>query len=301
MKLRSLLLTLSLLASVSFGGFFPVNAQTVDLSTGLTISAVVNAPGTPGGGGGGGGGGGFPGPTTIVNFSGRAYPLSRVSILQDGALAVSTIAGPDARFAVSFTSVTAGSYTFTVYGEDSAGRRSENFSFPLIIRSGTTVDVSGIFISPTIDVDKSEVRQGDNLIIFGQSLPESTVVISVHSEFESFHSVETDAVGAYVYTLDTSPLEIGGHEAKAKAVLPGEASEYGRPVQFIVGDKNVDAVKYCGAGRGDLNCDYKVNIVDYSILAFWYNKRNPPAKVDLNADKKVNLVDFSILAYYWTG
>jgi len=301
MKKFVTVMCISVLLPVFALGVTRAHAQTVDLSTGLTISAVVNAPSTPGGGGGGGGGGGFSGPSTTVNFSGRAYPLSRVYILQNGALAVSTIAGPDAKFAVSFTGISSGGYTFTVYGEDDAGRRSENFSFPLIVTSGTTIDVSGIFISPTIDVDKSEVRRGDNLVIFGRSAPESTVVISVHSAFESFHSVISDTSGAYVYTLDTSPLEIGMHEAKSKTVLPAEVSTYSRPVSFAVGDKNVEAKKYCGAGRGDLNCDFKVNIVDYSILAYWYNKRNPPVKVDLNNDGKVNLIDFSILAYYWTG
>jgi hypothetical protein len=36
-------------------------------------------------------------------------------------------------------------------------------------------------------------------------------------------------------------------------------------------------------------------------MAFWYKKPSPPAKVDLNSDAKVNIIDFSILAYNWTG
>jgi hypothetical protein len=41
--------------------------------------------------------------------------------------------------------------------------------------------------------------------------------------------------------------------------------------------------------------------VDFSITAYWYGKENPPADVDFNGDGKVNLVDFSIMAFYWTG
>ena len=58
--------------------------------------------------------------------------------------------------------------------------------------------------------------------------------------------------------------------------------------------------------KGDLNSDKKVNIVDFSIAAYWY-KRTISAEFAakererLNGDGKVNLVDFSILAYYWTG
>jgi hypothetical protein len=41
--------------------------------------------------------------------------------------------------------------------------------------------------------------------------------------------------------------------------------------------------------------------VDFSIMAYWYKRPNPPASVDLNGDSKIDLVDFSILAFNWTG
>jgi hypothetical protein len=198
----------------------------------------------------------------------------------------------------------AGNYSFTVYSQDSNGLRSNTFSFPVVVTAGVTVDVSGIFIAPTIDVDKSEVKKGDNLIIFGQSLPSVPVVISVHSTPEEFHTVQSNPSGAYLLTLDTSPLENGTHVTKSKAVLPSTASDYGQSVNFVVGDQDVfknGNKTTCGAGIGDLNCDGKINIIDFSIMAFWYGKNNPPARVDLNGDGKITLVDFSILAYHWTG
>jgi len=56
--------------------------------------------------------------------------------------------------------------------------------------------------------------------------------------------------------------------------------------------------------KADINHDGKVNIVDFSILAYWY-KRPLTADalkqcIDQNSDGKVTLADFSILAYYWT-
>jgi hypothetical protein len=54
-------------------------------------------------------------------------------------------------------------------------------------------------------------------------------------------------------------------------------------------------------GEHDLNTDDKVNIIDFSIMAYWYNRKNPPKSVDFNHDGVFNLADFSILAYYWTG
>jgi hypothetical protein len=75
-------------------------------------------------------------------------------------------------------------------------------------------------------------------------------------------------------------------------------------VSFKVGDRSVakEVEKTCK--KPDLNCDNKVNLIDFSILAYWYKRpltKEAKQKVDLNGDGKVDLVDFSIMAYYWTG
>lgn len=264
------------------------------------VSITATVPGVTGGGSsGGGGGGGYSAPTGIT-FSGRAYPLSRVTVLRDGQIAITTIAGPDAVFTATLQNLSSGNYTFTVYSEDSAGRRSTVFSFPLYITSGATTDVSGIFVAPTIDVDKAQVKQGENISIFGIASPSSAIVISVHSAIEQFLHTQTDQNGVYLYTYDTSPLEIGGHETKSKAILGAAASEYGKVVSFQVGSKTIPKPTGC-ATAGDMNTDCRVNLIDFSILAYWYKKAGVPASVDLNGDGKVTIVDFSILAYYWTG
>lgn len=256
---------------------------------------------TPGGGGGNQGGGSYVPPATSVIFEGRAYPLSTVVVLKDGQIAVSTIAGPDARFEVSLTGLATGNYNFAVYGEDSKKIRSSLFTFPVYITAGATTRVSGIFIAPTIAVDKSEVKYGDNIAIFGQSVPNGEITISVSSNEEFFNKVKADAGGAYLYNLDTSPLEMGQHFTKSKSALNGEASSFGTVVAFAVGTKNVVAVSGQVILKGELNNDGRVNLVDFSIEAYWYKRPSPPASVDLNGDGKVDLTDFSIMAFYWTG
>ncbi len=57
--------------------------------------------------------------------------------------------------------------------------------------------------------------------------------------------------------------------------------------------------------KGDLNNDGLVNLIDFSIAAFWYRKSLSDAfKVveleRLNGDGAITLVDFSIMAFYWT-
>jgi hypothetical protein len=57
------------------------------------------------------------------------------------------------------------------------------------------------------------------------------------------------------------------------------------------------------AGSSDLNRDGSVNIVDFSILLFWWNTdggaSNPPA--DINQNGRVGIEDFSIMLFNWTG
>lgn len=280
-------------------------AYTTDLYP-VTISAYVEAIGG-GGGGGGSGGGSITNPSpillnTIVHFSGMAYPLSKVYILKDGLVVASTISDPAANFSVSVSDLTTNTYTFSVYGEDNNKNKSSFYSFPVYITAGTIVNIGNIFLSPTIDVDKIKVKKGDNLVIFGQSIPQKEVVISVHSEEELFFQVLSNQMGAYLYNLDTSILELGKHQTKSKTNTENQISQYTSPVLFTVGDENILKDKIsCASLRGDLNCDNRVNLIDFSIMAFWYKKLNPPVHIDLNSDTKISLVDFSIMAFNWTG
>lgn len=276
--------------------------------TSTQVSAAPAVPPSPppaGGGGGGGGGGGAPVPAqTTVIFSGRAYPLSTVTLLKDAQVAAATVAGSDAKFQISLTVISAGNYIFSLYSEDKKGNRSGLLSFPVSVTAGATTNVSGIFLSPTIDVDKSEVKRGDNIAIFGQSSPNSDIIIQVNSENEIFAKTNADANGAYLYNLDTSPLDLGSHLAKSKASISGEISSFSKAVGFSVGTKTVSAKPSGCPQKADLNNDCKVNLVDFSIAAYWYKRSlNETAKttVDLNKDGKVDLIDFSIMAYYWTG
>ncbi len=253
--------------------------------------------------GGGGGGGNYIPPSTAVVFSGRAYPLSTVTLLKDAQIAASTIAGPDSNFQISLSSLSAGSYIFSLYGQDKNGLRSTLFTFSITLTTGVTTNVSGIFIAPTISIDKNEVKKGDDLSIFGQTASQSEVTIIVSSDEEYFAKTKSDKDGVYLYNFDTSPLDFGDHSTKAKAALSGSVSSFSSIILFKVGTKNVLAPKITEKKvlKGDINNEGRINLIDFSIVAYWYQRPNPPAKVDLNGDGKVNLIDFSIMAYYWTG
>ena len=279
----------------SFGNTIATSSQI----SSTPVAPVVNNNSNSGGGGGGGGGG-VTGVTSVI-FSGRAYPKSTVTLLKDAQVAATTIAGADANFQMSVSNFSPGNYIFSIYSEDTKGLRSSLLSFPVSVTAGASTNVSGIFITPTIDVDKTEVKKGDNIAIFGQSTPKSEIVIQVNSDETFFDKKISDENGAYLFNFDTSVLELGQHSTKSKTSLNGEISSFSKVVGFTVGAKNVLNKVKTDVTKSDVNDDHKVNLVDFSIVSYWYKRPNPPATVDLNRDGKIDLKDFSIMAYHWTG
>ncbi len=276
---------------------------------GCTLNTSLCVSGGGGGGGGGGGSGksgGSDNPPTGVVLSGRAYPGMKVTVLKDAQIAASTIADPGADFRIAVSGLSAGGYIFSAYSEDSQGRRSSLSTFPVTVTSGVVVEVGNIFIAPTIAVDKSEVKQGENIAIFGQSVPNSEITIAVNSNEEFFVKTPADKSGVYLYNFDTSLLEPERHETKSKAATGGAISSFGKIVSFVVGTKTILAQSSKCPGKADLNDDCRVNLVDFSIAAYWYKRAISQdftvREADrLSGDGKVDLVDFSIMAFYWTG
>ncbi len=250
----------------------------------------------------GGGGTPLPVPGTKVIFSGLAYPNAKITLLKDAQLAATTIANANASFQITVSGLSGGTYIFSIYGEDNKGVRSPLLNFPIDTTINAVSTVNGVLIPPTISVDKSEVKKGDDIIIFGQSVPRAEVTIAVSSEKEFFVKTFSGNDGNYFYNFDTTPLSLGQHFAKSKFDFNGQISAFGKLVDFLVGTKNIEAepTPTCPIGA-DLNKDCRVNLIDVSILIYWFDKSNPPAKVDFDGSGKTDLVDLSIMAYYWTG
>jgi hypothetical protein len=244
----------------------------------------------------------------MLFFLGGRTRLSKVSVLKDGQLVLSTIAGPDSNFSATLSGLSSGNYTFALYGEDSEGKRSTLFTFSVFVTSGATTKIGGIFIAPTINTDKTEVKRGDTITIFGQTIPSAEVTVQVNSEQAFFVKKEADEKGVYLMNFDTSVLEQGQHTTHAKALsLEGEITPSSQVVSFLVGSKSVSAqLPKVSFRKGDLNNDGKVNLVDFSIAAFWYKRTlsqefKLTEKERLSGDGLVTLADFSIMAFYWTN
>lgn len=257
---------------------------------------------------GGSGGGTVPVVPTMVLFSGYAYPGSTVSILKDGQKVTSVIAGADARFSATLTDIAEGGYLFSVNAMSVAGRRSNSRTFSVYLSRSSVTTISNIVISPTIASDRSEVRKGDTMTVFGESAPNADILISIaYGGLISQRSAKANPDGIYVDYLDTSLLDLGRYYVRTMSVLSADLeSGYGATLEFSVGEDNVMNESLPVCQKADLNCDGKVNLVDFSIAAFWFDQTLKGDAVNrererLNQDGMIDLVDFSIMAYYWTG
>ncbi len=270
----------------------------------LDTSSCVAGGG--GGGGGGGGSSGGNGNATIV-FEGRAYPGSTITILKDGQRVAKTVASSLANFQVTISGLSSGSYHFVLFSEDIHHQRSATLPYDVTLTRNVLTKIDGVFIAPTLSADKSEVRRGDPITFFGQSVPASTVTLEVQSPQQFFVQTPADVRGTYLHNFDTAVLVLGDHHTKSRSATSSEISPFSIEVPFKVGSKNVATVgtNAC-VKKADLNGDCTVNLIDFSIAAFWYRRTLSESfsvreAAQLNGDGVINIIDFSIMAFYWTG
>ncbi len=240
-----------------------------------------------------------PAPTKVV-FKGIASPQAGVTILENGSIKSTTVASPTARFDVEITVSVGGTYNYTLYSEDIQGRTSKSSNFTISVTAGTTTTISGIFLSPTISSDKTLVKFGDTISILGATAPASSVTVIVSSGDEKTFSTTAGSDGLWVLQLIADNLGAGDHAAHAKATAPtNEISTFSNTINFTV--ESVAPNPCTGKTPGDINCDGKVNLSDFSILLFFWKKTNPSnARADINANGVVDIRDLSILLFWWT-
>ena len=238
---------------------------------------------------------------------GRAYPKANVTVFKDGSTVSTPVSDDSGNWQVD-TTVVGGIYTFSAYAIDKENRRSLTTSFTANVPTGQTTTLSDIIIAPTIGSDKSEVKNGNDIKFFGFGYPQSNVNIVVNSHETIIDKTQSDKFGFWVYTLSSTPLELGGHTSKSQVVAPDAViSPFSESLSFRVGDRDVAFGKIVSPAtscskNGDLNNDGKVNIIDFSVLLFFWNQRSPKNPcTDINKDGIVNIFDFSIMLFWWNG
>jgi cysteine-rich repeat protein len=272
-----------------------------DFCAGDCSRETADSGGGSSGGGGNSGGGGRDTPLgdTQVSISGKAFPNATVNILIDGVSVGSVRTNSRGEFLFN-TESDPGTSSFSFWATDSSGTRSRTVNTTFEVTQGAVTSLTGIMVPPTIRASNINVNPGDTITLSGQTMPNVAVEVSIDSDKKKLNTV-SDGNGAWSIPFDTKTVSIDTHTAKARFISGTGAlkteSPYGTVLSLFVG------VEGKATSNADLNRDGKVNLIDFSILVFWWGtpggNSNPPA--DINQNAKVGLEDFSILLFNWTG
>jgi hypothetical protein len=294
--MHNLKLFRSLISLVCIGLFAPFFVFAVDYSlppVDVSVSAIVDEDIIITSGGGGGGG--FP---TGVVFSGYAYPGASVHIWKNGVPREAKFADKSGYFYIVLQEQYSPNILYTLYAIDKEVRRSLLLNYPIVVKNGYVTQVSGIRFAPTISLDKVEVKKGDIVTLSGYALPFMDVYINIEGVQSKKLITKSNPDGTYKLDIPTSDFIKGRYNI---SVSYKDDKRISKVIEFNVGESNILSTELVTNIPGDCNADQVINLIDFSVAAFWYGKKNPPACVDTNKDNIINLVDFSILAFYWTG
>ena len=257
--------------------------------------------GSSGGGGGGGGGRDRELATTQVQITGRAYPSRTVNFILDsdsigtaqsnssGAFTFSTLAAP-------------GTATLGIWATDVSGTKSVTLNTTFDVTQGALTNLNDLVLPPSLKVSTANFNPGQVLTVSGQAVPNAKVDLYIdRNSTTPVASGQSAPNGLWSIQYDTARLSTNEHTLRARSVTGTGAltvqSGFSSTLQLFAG------VNGQAATPSDLSRDGKINLIDFSILIFWWNTNggdsNPPA--DISGNARVGLEDFSILLFNWTG
>ncbi len=238
--------------------------------------------------------------SSTISFKGLAYPSSLVIIKQSGELLSAISTTTRAKFSVS-EEVDPGFYTFRVHGLDARGIHGKAVKFITLISDGTATTLSGIFLPPTIVLNKKTISKAKRIKIYGTSSLNKRIIIKVRPGPQTFRT-KTHRRGRWHKYIPGSALALGRHSVKVRArKTNGTRSPCSKKKWFKV--TRPQTLSTCElAAEGDINCDSFVDLLDLSLMQlYWEQTVAAGNRADINGDGQVNILDFSLLMYYWTG
>jgi len=255
--------------------------------------------GSSGGGSGGGGGSDTELGDTVISVTGLAYPGRTINILLDTENVGSVRVGSDGKFDFT-TDASPGTASLGFWATDQSGTRSITLNSTFDVTQGAVTNISGIILPPSIKVSSANVNPGDIVTVSGQAIPNARIELHINNS-EKIETTTSSATGLWTILLNTASLRVAEHTLRARSIGGSSSlatqSSFSTTIQLFVG------VNGKATTPSDLNRDTKINLVDFSILIFWWGTNggnsNPPA--DINGNGRVGIEDFSILLFNWTG
>lgn len=269
-------------------------------------SAVcIIEPAGSGGGGTSGGGGGSSGGSTVdlgdtqVSITGRGYPGQTVHVLLDskevGTVRANSLGGFD--FA---TNASPGTVSMGFWSLDVNRNRSITYSTTFDVTQGAITNVNGVLIPPTLIANDVSINPGETITFSGQTIPNTKVEVHI-DDSKKILTTTSGANGLWTVAYDTNGLSADEHTARARFILGSGTltteSSFSTTLQLFVG------VDGSAVTPSDLNRDGSVNLIDFSILIFWWGTAGGDSdpKADISGNGRVGLEDFSILLFNWSG
>lgn len=254
---------------------------------------------TPAPGGGGGTVSTPPIPVpAAAELNGLAYPGALITILRDAQLVGTVRADASGVFLFLDSELAGGNYLYGLYAEDADGRQSRIITFSLNLVSQSLSNITGVIIPPTISVQPASVARGNPVIVSGFAMPGADIILEILPGGLT-EIAPVGVTGRYSFSIETSILSAGIYQVRGKT----QRADAGESVFSLSTGFGVD-VPFIerAAEHVDFNRDERVNLVDISIMLFWFGKPVPANHfADLNEDGIIDVADFSILAFYWTG
>ena len=240
-------------------------------------------------------------PNTSVQFKGKAYPSAIVVLLRDGIEISRVIANSDATFNITLPEEIDKNQNilYSLYALDQNNNRSILLNFPTKVQGGFLTFLNNILFPPTIVSDKYEASVSGFLNLAGYSVPNRELEITLKdNNFKKNFYLTSKSDGTYNINLPLADIPKGEYNILINYKNDVRLSKF---LRLILGNKDTLNTNENSNIPGDCNRDRVINLIDFSVAAFWYKKDNPPKCVDTNFDTIINLVDFSILAYYWNN
>ncbi|MFA6475038.1 MAG: dockerin type I repeat-containing protein [Patescibacteria group bacterium] len=243
-------------------------------------------------------------PITTVIIEGFAYPTTNVSIRENGKIIAITPADSQGWFTVTINNINPGIYTFSVHGEDIKGRKGPDINVTVAISKGVTITISGIYLGPTIAITRNNIFLDEITTILGTSVSDSRVNIFIKAENnqQTIFNKQANHNGFYSKSILGSTVGEGRYTTYSRVVASdGTISDPSKTLVFTVSNE-ANTSTCANSLDSDINCDGEVDLIDFSVLLYWWNQANPSnARADINGNGLVDVVDFSIMLYYWTG
>ncbi|MCA9391726.1 dockerin type I repeat-containing protein [candidate division WWE3 bacterium] len=278
-------------------------------------------------------------PDTIVEFEGYTFPYAFITFLDGISTVGTALADQNGYFDKLIYSVSSGSHTFGIYAEDDDSIQTSTTHFNVNVTAQTTTTISNVLLPSTIRLNTTSITQGQSITIYGLSKPGSDIAVYVVTKGQiTTKTASSSGNWSHTYSPNYSPgtyevytitsvggggsseesthlyFTIGAAPTPTPTPVPTNTptptpttpppnptlvpTNTPTPTPTIV-TPTATPTPSRNCRRSDLNCDGKVNLVDFSILLYHWGTNHKTG--DINNDGQVNLTDFSIMLFDWTG